>query len=89
MSASHQSSCRQISSCTHVACCPPSRALLAAKEVWEGVANRYWHLPVYFVPTCIMEDVEVGEEQASESRQQEQQQADQQQAEEQQPLGDP
>ncbi|KAL4444039.1 hypothetical protein ABPG75_011776 [Micractinium tetrahymenae] len=41
---------------------------MSAKEVWEGVANRYWHLPVYFVPTCIMAGG------ASDERQQAQQQ---------------
>ena len=25
----------------------------SADAVWEGVQNRYWHLPVYFVPTCV------------------------------------
>lgn len=27
---------------------------LAAAKIWEGVANRYWRLPVYFVPTCVL-----------------------------------
>lgn len=27
----------------------------SANEIWEGVANRYWHLPVYFLPTCVLE----------------------------------
>lgn len=26
-----------------------------AAEIWEGVQNRYWHLPTYFIPTCIKE----------------------------------
>ena len=26
----------------------------AAAKIWEGVANRYWRLPVYFVPTCVL-----------------------------------
>jgi len=26
----------------------------SADEVWEGVMNRYWHLPVYFLPTCAL-----------------------------------
>ncbi|PRW50850.1 arginine N-methyltransferase 2 [Chlorella sorokiniana] len=26
----------------------------SAAKIWEGVANRYWRLPVYFVPTCLM-----------------------------------
>ncbi|PSC75892.1 Arginine N-methyltransferase 2 [Micractinium conductrix] len=32
-----------------------------AKEVWEGVQNRYWHLPVYFVPTCVMQEQQVAD----------------------------
>ena len=24
----------------------------SSKEIWAGVANRYWHLPMYFIPTC-------------------------------------
>ena len=39
--------------------CNPS--LVAAKEVWEGVQNRYWHLPVYFVPTCVMQEQQVAD----------------------------
>lgn len=48
-------------------CCRPRRCRLglstsfepvpmdaSADAIWEGVKNRYWHLPVYFVPTCIM-----------------------------------
>eukprot|EP00887_Chlorella_sp_A99_P001235 scaffold14.g1235.t1 len=26
----------------------------SAPEHWEGVKSRYWHLPVYFLPTCVM-----------------------------------
>lgn len=26
----------------------------SADSIWEGVKNRYWHLPVYFVPTCTL-----------------------------------
>lgn len=29
----------------------------SADKIWRGVANRYWHLPVYFLPTCVMQDV--------------------------------
>ena len=50
----------------------------AAKEVWEGVANRYWHLPVYFVPTCIMAG-SASDEQQQQQQQQQQQAADEQQ----------
>jgi protein arginine N-methyltransferase 2 len=21
-------------------------------EVWQGVRNKYWHFPVYFLPVC-------------------------------------
>lgn len=45
--------------------------------MWEGVANRYWHLPVYFVPTCVMAGA------VSNERQQEQPQQGQQPAGEQ------
>ena len=38
----------------------------AAAEIWEGVANRYWRLPVYFVPTCVMKGEEADEEEAQE-----------------------
>ncbi len=34
--------------------------------MWEGVANRYWHLPVYFVPTCILRG---GKEETTKERQ--------------------
>jgi protein arginine N-methyltransferase 2 len=27
----------------------------SADSIWEGVRNRYWHLKMYFVPTCVME----------------------------------
>lgn len=27
----------------------------SADEIWEGVQNRYWHLPMYFIPTCVLE----------------------------------
>ena len=26
----------------------------SADKIWEGVKNRYWHLPVYFIPTCVL-----------------------------------
>ena len=26
----------------------------SSEEIWNGVANRYWNFPVYFVPTCIL-----------------------------------
>ena len=32
----------------------------SADAIWEGVAHRYWHLPVYFVPTCRMRAGEGG-----------------------------
>lgn len=41
------------------------------------MANRYWHLPVYFVPTCVMAGA------VSNERQQEQPQQGQQPAGEQ------
>ena len=36
----------------------------SSEETWKGVANRYWHLPVYFMPTCVLlpEKGEVDEE---------------------------
>ena len=37
------------------------------------MANRYWHLPVYFVPTCVMEEVEAAEEGQQQGQKQEQQ----------------
>lgn len=69
---------------------PPSRLGLStsyspmpmdasAAEVWDGVANRYWHLPVYFIPTCVLDggqqqqEGEEGEEGEGEQQQQEQQ----------------
>ncbi|KAL4430017.1 hypothetical protein ABPG77_004387 [Micractinium sp. CCAP 211/92] len=50
----------------------------SAKEVWEGVANRYWHLPVYFVPTCMMARAASDEHQQQQQQQQQQQAAGQQ-----------
>ncbi|GAB4818430.1 hypothetical protein N2152v2_005476 [Parachlorella kessleri] len=44
----------------------------SADKVWEGVKNRYWHLPVYFVPTCVLEAAtengEVGKVQTGQER---------------------
>lgn len=37
----------------------------SANEIWEGVANRYWHLPVYFLPTCVLESRGGGGEEGS------------------------
>ena len=51
--------------------------VLSGKEVWGGVANRYWRLPVYFMPTCIMEKDD-GLEEEEEEEQQQQQQEEQQ-----------
>lgn len=38
----------------------------SSTETWEGVANRYWHLPVYFVPTCVLLPIEDKEEENAE-----------------------
>lgn len=27
----------------------------SADSIWEGIANRYWHLPYYFLPICKLE----------------------------------
>ena len=27
---------------------------VSSDATWEGVTNRYWHLPVYFIPTCVL-----------------------------------
>ena len=35
-----------------------------APAVWAGVANRYWHLPVYFLPSCTFEEEDDDEEEA-------------------------
>lgn len=24
----------------------------SSDEIWKGVKNKYWHLPMYMVPTC-------------------------------------
>ncbi len=56
---------------------PPVPFAAAAKEVWEGVANRYWHLPVYFVPTCMTARA-ASDEQQQQQQQQQQQAAGQQ-----------
>lgn len=29
-------------------------------SVWEGVRNKYWHLPFYFLPTCVFSPGEQG-----------------------------
>ena len=44
------------------------------EEVWAGVKNKYWQLPVYFVPTCVM-----GGRDSVEQRQPQQQEQQQQQ----------
>jgi protein arginine N-methyltransferase 2 len=28
----------------------------SSEKIWEGVANRYWNFPVYFVPTCVLRE---------------------------------
>ena len=48
-------------------CC--DALLLAAAKIWEGVANRYWRLPVYFVPTCVLKAAD-GEAEAAPAEQQ-------------------
>jgi protein arginine N-methyltransferase 2 len=30
------------------------------EEIWKGVKSRYWRLPVYFVPICILKENEGG-----------------------------
>jgi type IV protein arginine methyltransferase len=30
------------------------------EEIWKGVKSRYWRLPVYFVPICILQENEGG-----------------------------
>lgn len=31
--------------------------------IWQGVRHRYWHLPVYMVPTCrLVAPPEAGED---------------------------
>ncbi len=35
----------------------------SSDEIWNGVANRYWNFPVYFVPTCVLlEEKKIEEE---------------------------
>lgn len=31
----------------------PMKMDASADKIWEGIKNRYWHLPVYMVPTCV------------------------------------
>lgn len=28
----------------------------SSDTIWEGIAHRYWHLPCYFLPICVLEE---------------------------------
>ncbi len=38
----------------------------SSEEIWEGVANRYWKFPLYFLPTCVLIEKQSTEKQKQE-----------------------
>lgn len=40
---------------------------VSSDACWEGIANRYWHLPMYFLPTCVMPTIQASGDECDEA----------------------